>query len=147
MQNRFNRYQKILGLLIIVVGLVLVRVFEKRLFDDPYLAFFHSDSFGNQLPDCNGFLLGLGYFFRYGLNTILSLAAIYVIFEDLKLLKFASIMYLAFFAILMILLFSIRALDESSLNMILFYVRRFVIQPVLLLLFVPAFFYQKKMSR
>jgi exosortase F-associated protein len=36
-------------------------------------------------------------------------------------------------------------LDKEN-NFVLFYIRRFLIQPLFLLLFIPAFFYQKRIK-
>ena len=144
MQKVFKPWHKIVLIALLICGLACIRLFENELFYDPLLAFFKGDNFQKPLPDVDWTLLAINYFFRYSLNTMLSLLIIYVIFDDKKLVWFAVIMYCIFFMILILTFFALLSFPNESLNMILFYVRRFIIQPLLLLLFVPAFFYQKK---
>ncbi len=142
-----NNVVSVLVVLLCVVGLVAVRAFENVLFFDPFLAFFKGDFNQKELPVCNGFWLGLNYFFRYFLNTFFSVGVLYFVFKSVEVLRFSLAVYLVFFVVLMILFFAILAFNDASLNMILFYVRRFIIQPVLLLLFLPGFYYQKIITK
>jgi exosortase F-associated protein len=72
------------------------------------------------------------------------LAIIYVLFKDVDAVKFASVLYFIFFVILIGAFFFIVSNKGEINKMNLFYVRRFLIQPIFLLLFVPAFYYQKQ---
>lgn len=144
MQKVFKPWHKAAVIVGLVAGLACIRLYEEVFFYDPLLAFFKGDNFQKPPPNVDWALLAINYFFRYALNTILSLLIIFVIFSDIKLLKFASVMYAIFFVVLILAFFALLSFHDESLNMILFYVRRFIIQPLLLLLFVPAFFYQKK---
>lgn len=130
-----------MGLLVLL--LVLVRAFENTLFYDPYLTYFKMDYTNLPLPATDGFQLFLGLFFRYTLNTIISLAIIYIAFKDTDLTKFAFFLYLVFFIILIVAFFLVQSYYGES-KMMIFYIRRFLIQPLFLLLFLPAFFYQKQ---
>jgi exosortase F-associated protein len=78
------------------------------------------------------------------LNTIVSLAIIYALFSDFELTKFAAILYLIFFIVLITAFFALLNFSDYNNNFMLFYVRRFLIQPIFVLLFIPAFFYQKQ---
>lgn len=127
-----------------VLLLILVRAFEDTLFYDPYLAYFKMDYTNLPLPETNGLQLFLGLFFRYALNTIISLVIIYISFKDVDITKFASVLYLFFFVILIVAFFLVQAYYGEANKMILFYIRRFLIQPLFLLLFLPAFYYQKQ---
>lgn len=129
--------------LLLILLLVSVRAYENSLFYDPFLSYFKGDFNVMPLPkyDLLPFLMGL--LFRYGLNSVLSLGLIYVLFKDLLMIKFASFLYLFFFVALIVLFFSIIYYSGSHNNWLLFYVRRFLIQPILVLLFIPAFYYQK----
>jgi exosortase F-associated protein len=129
--------------LLLILLLVAVRGYENSLFYDPFLSYFKGDFNVMPLPkyDLLPFLMGL--LFRYGLNSVLSLGLIYVLFKDLLMIKFASFLYLFFFVALIVLFFSIIYYSGSHNNWLLFYVRRFLIQPILVLLFIPAFYYQK----
>jgi exosortase F-associated protein len=88
--------------------------------------------------------LFFGLVLRYFLNSSLSLAIIYVLFKDIEAVKFASILYLIFFTLLILALFLVLYFFGETNKMTLFYIRRFLIQPIFLLLFLPAFYYQKQ---
>ena len=146
MQKKLNLWQKTLLLLTFVAGFAAIRLFENSLFYDPLLAFFKGESVDKTLPHCDFLWLSASYLARYFLNSLLSLCVIYVVFEDRTLVRFAALMFLCFFMFFIVGFFIVLAMNDSSLNMILFYIRRFIIQPVLLLLFIPGFFYQKKVG-
>lgn len=128
---------------LLVIFLALIRAYEDILFYDPFLNYFKIDYQNLPLPEIENSSLFLGLLFRYLLNSILSLAIIYVIFKDVEAVKFASILYVLFFVILVVAFFLVLSFDEPS-KMVLFYIRRFLIQPILLLLFLPAFYFQKQ---
>lgn len=126
-----------------LILLVLVRVFEKQLFYDPFLAYFKGDYMKLPLPEFDDLQLFLGLFFRYFLNAFFSLGVLFFLFNDKEMISFASILYLLLFVILIITFFSIVSIFKGDQNLLLFYVRRFLIQPLFLIVFVPAFYYQK----
>ncbi len=131
------------GIFVLLVLLVLVRLFEDRSFYDPLLAFFKKE--GKQLPEYDSIRLFLGLAFRYGLNMLFSLGIIWLAFKDKGILKLTTILYIIFFVVLTAVLFI--ALNAEKPNLLLiFYVRRFLIQPLFLILFLPAFYYQKRMK-
>ncbi|MCW4469479.1 exosortase family protein XrtF [Flavobacterium sp. MFBS3-15] len=133
----------LLGAFGLFVLLVLVRFYEETLFYDPLLPFFKRE--GKELPDYDSLKLFLGLAFRYGLNTLLSLGVIWLAFKDKAIIRLAAILYGVLFAVLCTVLFI--GLNAEKPNLLLiFYVRRFLIQPLLLLLLLPAFFYQKRMK-
>ena len=129
--------------LVFVVLLATVRAYENQLFYDPFLNYFKSDFNALPLPSYNPFWLFIGLLFRYGLNTTLSLGLIYVLFRDVTMIKFASFLYIFFFLIFISLFYTIIYLYGANNDMVLFYVRRFLIQPIFVILFIPAFYYQK----
>lgn len=134
-----------LALFLLLVGLlVLIRAFEDQLFYDPFLDFYKNDFTNLALPVYDSLQLFGGLLFRYGLNTIMSLGIIFVLFKEMEMVKFASILYIVFFLILIIIFFSILFINVEHHYLTLFYVRRFLIQPIFVLLFVPAFYYQKQ---
>jgi exosortase F-associated protein len=130
--------------LFLVCLLATVRAFEDDLFYDPFLIYFKGDYMDLPLPEFNALLLFLGLLFRYVLNTVLSLGVIYFLFKDKEMIKFASLLYVFFFLILIIAFFSILSFYGNQNHLMLFYVRRFIIQPILVLLFIPGFYYQNK---
>ncbi|CDF78136.1 conserved hypothetical membrane protein [Formosa agariphila KMM 3901] len=142
MQN-IQRYS-LIGLLFI--GLVLIRAFEADLFYDPFLEFFKNDYLFLDAPIFNICKLIAFTSLRYFLNTVLSLGIIYFAFKNTDVLKFSAIFYGIAYVIL-ILVFLVLVLDAKQDNyFILFNIRRFLIQPLLLLLLLPAFYYQKQIK-
>lgn len=143
LEKILNNKLRTLLVLLLVALLATVRAYEETLFYDPFLSYFKGDYLRLEFPKYNDFHLFLGLGFRYLLNTILSLGIIQLLFADFKLTKFTSILYLVFFIFLIIALFTVLHFSGKENNFLLFYVRRFLIQPLFLFLFIPAFFYQK----
>tara|TARA_R110000850_G_scaffold254614_1_gene380127 strand:- start:10056 stop:10490 length:435 start_codon:yes stop_codon:yes gene_type:complete len=136
---------KILLLIILFGLLVLVRLFEAELFYDPLLSFFKKDYLNQKVPDAalGKLLLHTGY--RYLINTAISLLILWLAFRDRDVIKFSMILYVLAFLILLpwMAWLVANATPESNYN-ILFYVRRFLIQPLFVLLLLPAFYYHKQ---
>ena len=124
--------------------LVAIRAFEKNLFYDPFLNYFQMEYAHLPYPVMNGFKLFLNLILRYFLNTILSIGLLWLLFKDKDIVKFASILYAFFGVVLMIAFFLVLLYLDQNNSMLLFYIRRFIIQPLFLLLFIPAFYYQNK---
>ena len=143
LQKILNNKLRIVQLLALIFLLVLIRAFENDLFYDPFLDFFKQDFVNLTLPKVDSFSLFLGLLFRYVLNTALSLGVIYIIFQEVTMVKFALVLYSFFFLISTIAFFYIVLFTTENYNWILFYVRRFLIQPIFLLLFIAGFYYQK----
>lgn len=134
---------KIPILLVLAFALVAIRAFEVQLFYDPFLLYFEKDFNALPLPFYNPFQLFLGLLFRYGLNSVLSLGVIYIVFNEVEMVRFTAFLYFVFFLILVIFFFLILYFYGNQNNLFLFYIRRFLIQPIFVILFVPAFYYQK----
>ena len=131
-------------LILVLLGLlILIRVFEDELFYDPYLLFFKNDYLYMDFPRREVLKLTLFTSFRYVLNTIISLGIIYLFFRDRSIVKFSSFVYLVAYVIL-ILIFLYFVINPRQEDYYLFFnFRRFLIQPILLLLLLPAFYYCK----
>ena len=142
-QTMLSNKLRVVELLFLVALLMLVRGFENQLFYDPFLDFFKKDFTKSRLPAFNSAQLFLGLLFRYTLNAAISLGIIYVLFKDVLMIKFAVVLYCVFFMILIVVFFYIVYYVNEYSNWFLFYVRRFLIQPIFVLLFVPGFYYQK----
>lgn len=134
---------KFLSVLLLVALFAVIRAYEDNLFYDPFLNYFKSDFNKLPLPKYDLLNLNVSIVFRYGLNMGISIAILYVLFKDIEMIKFVSILYVFFFFLLILSFFGIIYFYESHNNGVLFYVRRFLIQPIFILLFVPAFYYQK----
>jgi exosortase F-associated protein len=135
------------GLGLILIGLLIaIRAFEDQLFYDPFLNYFKDNYTNLPFPVINPIKLFLSLGFRYYLNSMVSLALLYLLFKDTKIIKFTIFLYVLFGSVLLISFFFIYLkLGEES-KMTLFYVRRFIIQPIFIMLFIPAFYYQNKMK-
>ena len=123
--------------------LITVRAFVQPYFYDPLIEFFKSDYLYMAIPEINLEHLFLNIFYRYTLNTIISLAIIYLVYNNLKVFKFSVKLYAIAFVILSIILFILLELDNNQGYRLIFYVRRFLIHPIFLLILLPAFYYQK----
>ena len=131
-----------------LIGLLVgIRLFEDQLFYDPFLSYFKSEFTHAKLPQFNVFKLFFSLGMRFYLNTVISLFLLYVIFKDTKIVKFSILLYMILGSILLIsFLFVLNFFGEEN-KMALFYLRRFLIQPIFILLFIPAFYYQKQVKK
>jgi exosortase F-associated protein len=131
-------------LLLVLFGLlVLIRVFENELFYDPYLLFFKSDYLHMDFPRREILKLTLFTSLRYLLNSLISLGIIYVFFKDKSIVKFSALVYVMAYTILLILFLYFVINPRQEDYYLFFNFRRFLIQPILLLLLLPAFYYFK----
>ena len=134
-----------LSVFFIVISLVLlafVRTFESEIFYDPFIAFYKSEYFHKSLPDFDSIKLFLNLLFRFSLNSLLSIFIIFKLFKEKSILRIVTYLYL-FIGLVLITIFYFYINSSKPDFMILFYIRRFLIQPILLVLFIPAFYYQK----
>ena len=142
---KVNR-NKIIAITILVFVLVTIRAFEDWLFYDPFALYFKNDYLSLGFPKFDMLSLFLSMGLRFALNSVLSLGIIYCLFKDWALTKFASVLYAFFFVVLITAFFVLVLFTDQYNNFIVFYVRRFLIQPIFLLLFIPAILYQKRMK-
>lgn len=142
LKNKTNLFFGIFLLLL----LVIIRAFEDHLFYDPFLNYFKDNYTNLKLPQTNPIKLFLSLGFRYYLNSMISLGLLYLIFKDTKIIKFSIFLYSVLGIILMVSFFFILKFFGEQSKMNLFYIRRFIIQPIFLILFIPAFYYQKKIK-
>ncbi|WP_281230904.1 exosortase F system-associated membrane protein [Flavobacterium gelatinilyticum] len=142
MLNSFKQQKnKILITIGVVFCFALIRAFENALFYDPFLYYFEGDFAKKPLPEINSFKLFLNLLFRYALNTILSLILLYGLFRDMGIFNFSAFLYGFFLIVLFGMFFTIVKYFPDN-SWLLFYVRRFIIQPIFVILFIPAFYYQ-----
>jgi len=131
---------------ILNIFIISIRAYEDNLFYDPFLNYFKNNYTNLPYPIVNPIKLFLSLGFRYYLNSIISLALLYLIFRDSKIVKFSTFLYILFGSVLMICFFFILLKFGAENKMTLFYIRRFIIQPIFLILFIPAFYYQNKIT-
>lgn len=140
LENKTNLF---FGVVLLML-LVLIRAYEDSLFYDPFLDYF-KDNYNNlPLPKMNYIQLFFSLGFRFYLNTMISLVLLYLIFRDSKIIKFSILLYSLLGIITMVSFFFVLIKFGETHKMALFYIRRFIIQPLFLILFIPAFYYQRK---
>ena len=144
LKNLLNNKIRLFVLFLLVLVLAAIRIFEDSLFYDPFLHYFKADITNFPLPDVEKLNLFLSLFFRYLLNSIVSITFILIAFKDLSFTKFASILYGLLFIILIIAFYVVLVFYANENKMELFYIRRFLIQPLFLLLFIPGYLIQKR---
>ncbi len=133
----------ILFVILGLAGLIAVRSLEDKLFFDPFLAYFKDELKANAFPKFDDTKLILSYLLRFFLNLIFSTIIIQNLFRNKIWTKQAVVLMLIVFAIVFpIYLYCIYTYFEIG-NLFAFYIRRFVIQPMTLLLIVPIFYYRK----
>lgn len=147
MQKKKSKVLDIAIIGILAIALLLIRMFEKELFYDPFLNFFHGDTQNKMVPEFNTIKLFLGLLCRYFMNSMLTVLIVYFLFKDVSIVKLTSFLLSLFFVVLIIFFFSLLYFSKTPNYLFLFYVRRFLIQPLFLILFVPAFFYQKSVNK
>lgn len=146
LQMLLRNKQKIGWSSFLVLLLIMIRAFENTLFYDPLLDYFKTENSHLALPQINIFKLFFSLGMRFYLNSVISLFLLYVIFKDTKIVKFTALLYMVLGSILMIsFIFTLIFFGEEN-KMTLFYIRRFLIQPIFILLFIPAFYYQKQIK-
>ena len=134
---------KYLWIALLFILLLLIRLFEDVLFYDPYLVFFKSDFLTLDSPRREIAKLISFTALRYWLNSMISIAILYAFFKDKNLVRFSIYLYSIAFIILsgLYLYFVYNPRQEDY--YIFFNIRRFLIQPLLLLLLLPAFYYNR----
>jgi len=134
----------IIVVILLFLLLVGIRFYESVLFYDPLLVFFKTSQTAEVLPVINQFKLVAYTALRFSLNTGISLLILWVFFQDKGIIRISSILYLILFLVLMVSFVILLNTSAAGEHMLLFYVRRFLIQPLFLLVLVPAFYFQRK---
>ncbi|MFC4686305.1 exosortase F system-associated protein [Epilithonimonas pallida] len=130
-----------------ILGLIAIRGLEDKLFYDPFLHFFKSANQNEVFPNFIWEKLILSYLLRFGLNTFFSLVIVHFLFQNKDWTKQAFILIaLVFLIVFPIYLYCIY--DRFQFGYLFsFYVRRFVIQPLTVILLIPVFYYRKKITQ
>ena len=128
---------------ILILMLIVIRVFIQPYFYDPLIEYFKFDYLSKPIPEMNLKVFFLNIFYRYSLNSAISLVIIYLVFKNLESLKFSFKFYVITFVILCTTLFILLSFNLILDYKFIFYVRRFLIHPVFILILLPAFYYQQ----
>ena len=130
-----------------ILGLVSVRFLEDKIFYDPFLAFFKGDYKVAQIPEFLWGKLIISHFFRFFLNLFFSAVVIHFMFLNkkwtLQAVVLITVAFLFFFPIYLWCLYTKMEIGY----LFTFSVRRFIIQPIILLLIIPIFYYRKKLAK
>lgn len=133
-----------IGLIILLfLLLILIRAVVQPYFYDPLLDYFKHDYLYASIPEIDFSIYFWNIFYRYFLNTIISLAIIYLVFNDAKTLYFTIKFYVLAFVALSLIFFILLKFNITQNYLLIFYVRRFLIQPLFVFILLPAFYYQQ----
>ncbi|MCY0975876.1 exosortase F system-associated protein [Chryseobacterium wangxinyae] len=128
-----------------ICGLVGVRMIEDSIFYDPFLNYFHEANKNVIFPEFEWGKLIVSHIFRFVLNLFFSCIIIQFLFKNKEWTVQGAVLITIIFAITFpIYLYCIYDRFEIG-YLFSFYMRRFVIQPLILLLIVPLFYYRKQM--
>lgn len=129
-----------------IVGIVGVRVVEDALFYDPFLDFFRGIASTNNFPEYNLWKLILSHVFRFILNLVFSALILQGFFKNSVWTKQGILLMLIVFAFVLPLYIYCVVTQFSVGELFSFYVRRFLIQPLVLIVLVPMFYYRKNLE-
>jgi len=132
--------------MLLFLMLILIRAVVQPYFYDPLLDYFKHDYLNASIPELNFGAYFLNIFYRYSLNTVISLVIIYLVFYDIKALYFSIKFYVLVFVVLSLMLFILLKFNDTQNYLLTFYVRRFLIQPLFVFILLPAFYYQRLKS-
>ena len=138
-----NRTTRLILIGISIMALAAIRFFEDYLFYDPYLQFFKSDYLYIDSPRRETFKLTLFTSMRYWLNSAISLLIIWLALREKDMIRFGTLVYFVAFVILLALFLYFVINPRQEDYYLFFNIRRFLIQPVILLILLPAFYYYK----
>ncbi|MDX1464035.1 MAG: exosortase F system-associated protein, partial [Marinirhabdus sp.] len=138
-----NRSVKIILVGVGITLFVLLRVFEETLFYDPLLPFFKTVHTTSSLPTMPVATVIGHVMLRFLLNSVVSLAIIWALFQSKDILKFSIVLYIILGVVGVSLFYFLIQTSDAGDHLYLFYVRRFLIQPLFLFLLVPAFYVQR----
>ncbi|HLV13791.1 MAG TPA: exosortase F system-associated protein [Xanthomarina sp.] len=139
-----NKILKLIWFSVLIGLLILIRVFEDKLFYDPYLLFFKNDYLYIDSPRREIFKLAAYTSLRYVMNSIISLAILFVLFKDKSIIKFSTLIFVVAYILFMSLFLYFVINPKQEEYYLFFNVRRFLIQPLIALLLIPAFYYHKQ---
>mgnify|MGYP001412724457 FL=1 len=134
---------RILLICFLFLLLFVVRGFASVLFYDPLIDYFQNDYLYTKMPKINSWHLVVDMLFRYSLNSFLSLGIIWLIFKRKDYVQFSGLFFiLSFIILIVVFMFLISGSLEYG-YLLPFYIRRFIIHPLFLLLLLPVFYFQK----
>ena len=131
-------------IVVFIMLLFLIRAYESELFYDPLIVYFQNDYLYSKIPELHIWNFFVDIFFRYVLNSLLTLGIIYLAFNQKKYVKFTSFFLLFAFLLLIVIFVYLLKQEFKHGYLFPFYIRRFLIHPLFLLVLIHAFYYMKK---
>ncbi|WP_196892329.1 exosortase F system-associated membrane protein [Aureivirga marina] len=125
------------------ISLVLVRFLSNKWLQDPLRTFFETKAISDVLPKINFWSHFWKNSILFFINECISIAILFLFFMEKNVVKFSLWFYQIAFIILSIAFFILLEINNPEYNRILFYIRRFLIHPLFLLILLPAFYFQK----
>lgn len=129
--------------LVCLAGLIAVRGVEDRLFYDPFLNYFRLEG-RVAYPGFRWLPLIFSHLLRYGLNLIFSCEIVYALFKRRSYTIQTAVLLLGVLLIFFPLYLWSISTEMRLGHLFTFYIRRFLIQPVLLLILIPVFYFEQR---
>lgn len=132
---------------LLIIGIVLIRYFEVPLFQDSLNDYFHSDFQNIPIPDIGLWETVVSTSLRFLMNMVLSLWILWFLYKSEDYINASLWVYLFAFIILIIAFIALMQLNGQWVKMALFYVRRFLIHPLLLFILVAGCYFLKTRNK
>jgi exosortase F-associated protein len=126
-----------------IVGLILVYVFQLQLFYDPFQVIIPNNVADLNL-EINTSAYILSKVLRYILNDGFALLLIWGLFGNKRYMRFAMLVFLFGLVVLLPLYLVLTLHYYASAYAFLNHLHRLVLNPVLMMLLIPAFYYQRR---
>jgi exosortase F-associated protein len=141
----WNTYQRLGIIAIGAVGLVLMYLLQRQFFYDPLQDFVYNPVFDNR-PNIEAFRFISGKVIRYILNDIFAIFILMGLFADRKYLRLALAVFLFGLVVLLPAYFIAVFFFLPEVHSFLNHIHRLVLNPVLMLMLIPAIYYQKRLE-
>lgn len=138
-----QRVFSVIMIVVLLLGIIGVRYFEVALFQDELNDYFHSDFQNIPIPQLSIIESVASTSLRFLMNTVLSLWILWFLYKRETYVKASLWVYLFAYIILISSFVVLIQLDAQWVKMALFYVRRFLIHPLLLFILVAGCYFLK----
>ncbi len=138
-----NRKERFFYIFLGFILLVVLRPIGETMLYDPLETYFENDYLKMPIPEMNLSFLGLSVSLKFFLNSIVSIGIIHVAFYTEEVTRFAAKIYWWAYVFLIVFFLILLIFEPSNSTRLLFYIRRFLMHPVLVLVLIPAFYYQE----
>lgn len=138
-----NKLVRLLILFCLFSCFILIRAFENNLFYDPFIQYFKYDLLSQPFPEVLYVKLFFSYLLRFSLNGVISIAILKICFDNNSFMKTIISFYGIAFVVLSSLFFLLILSNIEIVYLLPFYVRRFIIQPIFILILLPFLYVLK----